>query len=204
MMLETLRSLGHDALVLFAMVNAVGNLPIFADLTGGMARPERHRVFRLAIGVAVSIVLVFAFLGSWMLRSVFQIETAAVQVAGGILVFLVAARGMLRGPRRSGAPDLSARDDLAVFPLGFPYLAGPGTILTTILLMQSGGSIVTAAAALLVYAAVLPVLYLAPMIHRAVGQVGALVIARILYIFIAAKAIDFLMTGVRAYLKAGA
>ena len=96
-----------------------------------------------------------------------------------------------------------ARDDLAVFPLGFPYLAGPGTILTTILLMQSGGSIVTAGAALLVYAAVLPVLHLAPLIHRALGQVGALVIARILYIFIAAKAIDFLLTGARAYLGAG-
>lgn len=198
---DVFQKLTHDALVLFAMVNVVGNLPIFADLTGNMEPTDRNRTFRTAVGVAVSIVLVFAVLGNWMLQRVFQVGTDAFKVAGGILVFAVAARGMLNGPRRLAAPAAGVGGGPAIFPMGFPYLAGPGTIVTTILLMQASGPLITSGAAVLVYLAVVPTLYLAPLLQRAIGRVGVLVIARILYIFIAAKAVAFLLAGVKEYLQ---
>ncbi|HUT33135.1 MAG TPA: MarC family protein [Planctomycetota bacterium] len=189
----------HDWLVLFSMVNAVGNLPIFAELTSAMDRPERNKTFRVAVLTAATVVLVFAFLGSWMLRYAFDVETAAFKIAGGILVFAVAARGMVIGPLRFGPQPQARSDNVAVFPLGFPFLAGPGTIVTTILLMQAKGPWLTALAAVMVYAAILPVLHLAPVIERAVGKMGINVVARILYIFIAAKAVAFVLQGIKAY-----
>lgn len=196
-----LRLLAHDALVLFAMVNVVGNLPIFADLTGNMDRKARNRAFRTAVGVAVSIVLVFAVLGNWMLQQVFQVGTDAFKVAGGLLVFAVAARGLMNGPRRLTTPTGNPGEGPAIFPMGFPYLAGPGTIVTTILLMQTSGPLITSGAAILVYLAVVPSLYLAPLLQKAIGRVGVMVITRILYIFIAAKAVAFLLAGVKGYLQ---
>lgn len=196
-----LQLLGHDALVLFAMVNVVGNLPIFADLTQGMDRSARNLTFRTAVIVAGSIVLAFAVLGNLMLQSVFQVGTAAFKVAGGILVFAVAARALLGG---SAGPSVRPGDVAggpAVFPMGFPYLAGPGTIVTTILLMQRSGPAITSAAAALVYLAALPTLYLSPVLHKAIGRVGVLVVARILQVFIAAKAADFALSGLREYLQ---
>jgi multiple antibiotic resistance protein len=197
--MDIFRQIIHDYVVLFAMVNAVGNLPVFADLTHGMESPVRNRTFRIAVITAGSIVMGFAFFGDWMLKSVFEVDTAALKIAGGILVFIVAARGVLQGPRLVGRTKRSS-EDIAVFPLGFPFLAGPGTILTTILLFQDGGSVVTAAATVLVYASVIPILHLAPLIERALGRVGVLVVTRILYIFIGAKAVTFVIQGIRASL----
>jgi multiple antibiotic resistance protein len=195
-----LRGVLHDALVLFAMVNVVGNLPLFSDLTAGMEAKERGRTFRTGVAVAGGIVIGFAFLGDWMLRGVFDVSTDAFKIAGGILVFTVAAKGMLQGVRSSNLLTSEPAENPGVFPIGFPFLAGPGTIVTTILLMQTGGSIKTALAAALVYLGVLPVLYLSPLIERAAGRVSAGVVTRILYIFIAAKAVTFILTGLKPLL----
>jgi multiple antibiotic resistance protein len=192
--MELVKQFLHDYLVMFAMVNAIGNLPIFADLTGNLDKHERNRTFLTAVAVGGGIVLAFALFGDIMLRNVFDISTSAFQIAGGILVFLVAARGVLTGP--SGDPIKSnSTDNIAIFPIGFPYLAGPGTILTTILLIQIDGRLITALTVILVYITILPILYLAPLVEKAIGKVGVMVIARILYIFICAKGVSFILSG---------
>lgn len=197
--MSIIENIFHDYLILFAMVNAVGNLPIFADLTGHMEKSARNKAFLEAVFVAAAIVLCFAFLGNWMLARVFVVDAASFNIAGGILVFIVAARGMIMGSRQSFVGQDQKHDSIAVFPLGFPYLAGPGTIVTTILLMKSSGSLITAISAILVYISILPLLRLAGYVERVVSRVGVLVIARILYIFICAKAVTFVMNGIRAW-----
>ncbi len=196
-----LNALIHDTLVLFAMVNAVGNLPVFAELTSDLDHAEKRKVFNTAVMTAAGIVVAFAFFGNWMLQSMFQVDTGAFKVAGGVLVFSVAARGMIVGASRVHIAQSEPHGNLGVFPMGFPFLAGPGTIVTTILLMQTGGAAVTALAALLVYASVLPILHLTPVIQRAGGRVSMLVVSRILYIFIAAKAVTFVISGVKSCME---
>jgi len=181
------------------MVNAVGNLPIFAQLTSLMTPAERAQTYRTAILTAASVVLSFAFFGAWMLDQAFQVEIEAFKIAGGILIFIVAARGMAVGHPNLAPASKSHSENVGVFPLGFPFLAGPGTIVTTILLMQSEGSWLTALAAVLVYAAILPLLFLATHLQLAVGRVGVMVVSRILYIFVAAKAVAFVLGGLQTY-----
>lgn len=186
----------HDYLVLFAMVNAFGNLPILWELTHTMESKAKARCFRVAVVTACAIVVTFAFLGNWMLRSVFQVDVNAFKIAGGILVFAVAGRGVLLASR-THLPAHEQYEDVAIFPMAFPFLAGPGTIVTTILLMQAEGGPLTALTAVLVYATILPLLYLTPLIKRSLGRVGAMVLTRILYVFIAAKAVAFVISGIR-------
>ncbi len=190
--MEFLRYLFHDYLVLFAMVNVVGNLPVFSDMTSGMDRHARNRNFLVATLTGGSIVLSFALFGDIMLRYVFEVSTPAFRIAGGILVFIVAARGVIMGSPGKDRFE-SGSGNIAVFPMGFPYLAGPGTILTTILLIQSNGRLVTAVTVIAVYLTILPLLRLAPLVEKAVGKLGVMVIARILYIFICAKAVSFIL-----------
>ena len=192
--MDTIPQLLHNFLVLFAMVNAVGNLPIFADLTGNLNKHERNRTFLSAVAVGGGIVLAFALFGDIMLRNVFDISTSAFKIAGGILVFVVAAKGVLSGPSSDHIKSPST-NNIAIFPIGFPYLAGPGTILTTILLIQIDGRLMTALTVILVYLSILPILYLAPLVEKAIGKVGIMVIARILYIFICAKGVSFVLSG---------
>jgi multiple antibiotic resistance protein len=194
--MNTFQNAAHDYLVLFAMVNAFGNLPILWELTHAMDRKAKARSFRIAVVTACAIVVTFAFLGDWMLRLVFQVDVNAFKIAGGVLVFAVASRGVLQGPRTHLRAD-EQYENVAVFPMAFPFLAGPGTIVTTILLMQAEGGPLTALTAVLVYATILPLLYLTPLIERALGRVGVLVLTRILYVFIAAKAVAFVISGIR-------
>jgi multiple antibiotic resistance protein len=190
----TINYLFHDFLVLFAMANAIGNLPVFADLTSEMDKPSRARTYIIAVATAGGIVLAFALFGDIMLRNVFSVSTSAFKIAGGILVFIVAARGVILGNPQNKIKD-TVSSSIAVFPMGFPYLAGPGTILTTILLIQSSGRILTVVTVLIVYLAVFPVLKLAPLVEKVIGKLGVAVIARILYIFICAKAVSFILEG---------
>lgn len=176
------------------MVNAIGNLPVFADLTSEMDKPTRARTYLVAVGTAGGIVLAFALFGDIMLRNVFSVSTSAFKIAGGILVFIVAARGVILGNSQNKIHD-TVGSSVAVFPMGFPYLAGPGTILTTILLIQSSGRVLTVATVLIVYVAVFPVLKLAPLVEKVIGKIGVAVTARILYIFICAKAVSFVLDG---------
>lgn len=197
--METIPQLLHNFLVLFAMVNAIGNLPIFADLTGNLNKQERNRTFLTAVAVGGGIVLAFALFGDVMLRNVFDISTSAFKIAGGILVFAVAAKGVLSGTSKDHIQSPST-NNIAIFPIGFPYLAGPGTILTTILLIQIDGRLMTALTVILVYLSILPILYLAPLVEKAIGRVGVMVIARILYIFICAKGVSFVLSGLHVNL----
>jgi len=193
MMLQLL----HDYLMMFGMVNAVGNLPIFAELTQGLAPAQRSRVFRQGVLVAASIVVCFALFGNWMLTHVFAVSAPALKIAGGIMVFIVAMGGRMRS--NAATPDVrESYENLAAYPIGFPYLAGPGTIVTTIVLFQSGAGVMTLVAVVLVYASLIPLLHLAPHVEKAVGRVGILVVTRILGIFIAAKAVSFTIDGIRA------
>ncbi|HNX43726.1 MAG TPA: MarC family protein [Bacteroidales bacterium] len=192
--MSTINLLIHNFLILFAMVNAIGNLPLFADLTAQMEKKEKSRSFLVAVLTGGSIVLIFALFGDFMLRNVFVVSTSAFKIAGGLLVFAVAAKGVLSG-QVSGEVQNRPSSDVAVFPMGFPFLAGPGTILTTILLLQANGYIITVSTILLVYAAILPLLYLAPWVEKIIGKIGVMVIARILYIFICAKGVSFVLDG---------
>jgi multiple antibiotic resistance protein len=189
----------HNYLVLFAMVNAVGNLPVFADLTAGMDKGTRRKTFRVAVLTGAGIVVSFAIFGSLILKNVFELNTNSFKIAGGILVFAVAAKGVISRIQRKNNSNADY-ENLAIFPLGFPFLAGPGTIVTTILLFQTSGSLITVAAAVLVYLSIYPILYLAGVLEKALGRVVILVVARILYIFICAKAVAFILEGLKASL----
>lgn len=196
--MDIIKQIAHDYLVLFSMVNAVGNLPIFADLTNKMDSNSRKRTFKIAVLTAGSIILIFALFGDFMLDNVFNVDTNAFKVAGGLLVFAVAANGVISGAKVFNV-HINENNNISVFPLGFPYLAGPGTILTTILLFRNSEIIITVSSAVLVYVTILPILYLSPLVTKVVGKLGVSVISRILYIFISAKAIDFALQGLRGF-----
>lgn len=190
----------HDYLILFAMVNAVGNLPVFADLTSDLDKATRRKTYRIATLTGAGIVVSFALFGNLILKNVFSVSTDSFKIAGGILVFAVAAKGVIAGIQKRNGPGTD-HENLAVFPLGFPFLAGPGTIVTTILLFQTSGSLITVATAALVYLSIYPILHLAGILEKALGRVVILVVARILYIFICAKAVAFILEGLQSYIS---
>lgn len=194
--------------ILFVVVDPIGLAPIFAAITQGGTAAYRRRMALRGSVIAAIILLAFATGGAGLLR-LLGIGVPAFQIAGGMLLFLVALDMVF--VRQSGIRSTTEREqreaelkaDISVFPLAFPLLAGPGA-LTTVLLL-AGKHAQSADAVLVVLAVVLTVLLLslatllqAERIMRLMGETGANVITRILGVVLAALAVQYVLDGLRA------
>lgn len=197
MMGEAISSFLHDFLILFGMVNVVGNIPHISALITEETPDQKRRSFALASMTAALIILVFAVSGNFLLASLFNVSFSSFKIAGGIVVFTVSMRGVILGPTHAMPPLKKGPGSYSFMSIAFPFLVGPGTMVTAILLMQASGRIHTSIVTLAVYISAFGILLAIPLIEKIVGKIIMLLISRILYIFIAAKAADFIITGLK-------
>ncbi len=183
---------------LFVIVDPLGPVPIFANLTKGMEREEKLRIFRTAAIVSAVLLAVFALVGQELLL-LFGISLPSFQIAGGLVLLLLSIEIIFRGERFDKLA-LASAEETAVFPIAFPLLVGPGAItLTMISLQSSNGPAVALVAIVLVMLLSWVVLRLTDRIYKLLGRTGAAVIARVMALFIAAIAIQYVLTGVQLY-----
>lgn len=190
------------------VVDPIGLVPLVIGLTGTMPRRERRRIITRASLIAAIVIAVFGVFGRFIFDSL-GISIDAFNIAGGALLFLVAI-DMLFG-RPSGAretpreeEDARTREDISVFPLAIPLIAGPGTIASVILLVSTAGNDpiklgeVALAAAFTLLLAWLAMMA-SMLIERRVGTTGILVVSRILGMLLAALAVQFILNGIAQY-----
>jgi multiple antibiotic resistance protein len=192
---------------LFATVGVADIAFIFAALTKDSSPAERFAFATRGVVIALVILLFFAVLGEGIL-GVFGITIPALRTAGGILLLLIAIDMVFA--RHSGATGTTSeeniearhRDDISVFPLAMPLLAGPGAISAVILLTTGSQSnlefwLVLVALVLIMAAAWVTMLLAIP-IQRLLGLTGLAVVSRVVGILLAALAVQFLFDGVEA------
>jgi multiple antibiotic resistance protein len=117
---------------LFVAMDPVGLVPFFLGMTQGIERPQRERIAWQAIITAAVVAVGFMFLGRWTFR-VLGISVGDFQVAGGLILLVLASRDLLR--TRSSEEQLP--EDFGIVPLGLPYIAGPATLTTLVILMDA-------------------------------------------------------------------
>ena len=113
----------HHSLLLFAVVNPIGNIPVYADLTRELEKRERARVMNLAVLTALFVVVVFTLIGDWSLAYLFNVTVAELEIAGGILLFIIALRGILPPRGRTSIRKTAAW--WRCFPSPFPSWSVP-------------------------------------------------------------------------------
>lgn len=193
----------------FTIIDPVGLAPVVIGLTAHFDKAQRQRIITRAIVISAVIIAFFAVVGRFLLDHL-GIQLYAFDIAGGALLFLVAV-DMLFG-RPSGARETEAeseeamaREDISVFPLAIPLIAGPGTIATTILYVDIATPrlldllAVVAAIASVLLAAWL-VMSSSTRIVRFFGRTGILVFSRILGILLAALAVQFVFNGITLFM----
>lgn len=191
--------------VLFVVIDPIGLAPIFGALTRGGSAAYRRRMAVKAILLAAGILYLFAFSGDWLMRAL-GIGIPAFKIAGGLLLFLVAIDMVFA--RHSGLRSTTVREqeearfkeDISVFPLAFPLLAGPGALTTVLLFVADTRGNYTAFGALLgVLAVMLLLAFLALMLAghlmKLLGETGANVVDRLLGVILAALAVQFVLDG---------
>jgi multiple antibiotic resistance protein len=196
---------------LFVVIDPPGCAPIFASLTQGTSSAHRRAMAFRSVLVAGGILLFFALLGEDLLGYM-GVSLHAFRIAGGIMLFLIALEMVFekRQERRSTrAEDVKKEgeaEDISVFPMGIPMIAGPGSIASVMLLTAradgvSGTMIVLGAVAANLALTLLSLLA-AGTLMRLIGEKMEGMITRLLGVILAALAVQFVLDGIKATLIA--
>jgi len=191
----------------FVVLDPPGMGPIFVTITRNESAEYRRLMALRGSFVALVILLVFAFTGDLVLHGL-GISLAAFRIAGGILLLLIAidmlfARATpLRRTTAAEESEAERKQDISVFPLAIPLIAGPGALTSTVLLMgRAGDSLLlkgaVLAALLAVMAIMLVVLLAGDRMHRMLGETGTNVVGRVLGIVLAALAVQYVIDGIK-------
>ena len=185
----------------FVMVDPVGTSMIFNALTNGKDDSYARRMATRAVSLSTVLVLLFGFWGVALL-SVLGIEMESFRIAGGLLIFY-AAFGMITGPDSSGnSGQKGVFEDISVYPLTIPLIAGPGCLTLTVLLFSNardeGASLVPLIIAILsIFTLTLFSFLFSRTLVRLVGPTVNNVFNRLLGVILASLAIQFVVDGIK-------
>lgn len=199
-------------LTMLVVMDPVGLAPIFIGLAGNRPSFERRGIALKAVLVAGGIILLFGLFGRPLLGRL-GISLDAFRVAGGVLLFLIALDMVFArhsGSRETPEEEREAqeRQDISVFPIGIPLIAGPGTLASIMILAgDAHGRALELGTVLLVTLAVLVLCYLSlrlsGQIARLVGLTGVNVVTRVLGVLLGALAVQYVADGVRGFVSTG-
>jgi multiple antibiotic resistance protein len=197
----------NEFVLLWAVVDPIGTIPVFLTVAAAMSASERKQLAIKSVLVAGFVLLFFAIAGEALLKAM-NLPLASFQLAGGLILFIFAT-SMIFG---SSKPDdeisqIKNHNDLAIFPLAMPSIASPGAILAAVMMTDSHRNaiheqLISMLLLCTVLLATLALLLCASSIHRFIGKAGASVISRIMGLLLATVAVDHIMTGAIAHFNA--
>jgi multiple antibiotic resistance protein len=194
----------------FAVIGPVDTAVILASMTPNMTRAERRGIAARAVLIATIIILLFTLFGGPVLRQL-GVSLAALQTAGGIILFMIALEMTLAkrpGPSAALSPKESEETEdkaerhaeIAVFPFATPLIAGPGAMTSAIVLAagtRGDLTLLTAVvgAILAVMLVTLLLLLVAQEVHHVIGVTARKVIVRVFGVLLAALAVQSIFNG---------
>ena len=195
-----------SAFVTFLVViDPPGCAPIFASLTKNATPPHRRALALRSVAIAAGILIFFALLGRDLLHAL-GISLNSFRIAGGLLLFLIAVDMVFekRTERREDRAEEVVREkqeDITVFPMAIPMIAGPGSIASVMLQMARSDTwterfIVWGALGATLVLTLICLLLAGPLM-RLLGQKMEAMITRLLGVILAALAVQFVVDGIR-------
>jgi len=199
--------------VLFVIIDPPGCAPIFATLTKGTSRKHQNTMAFKSVLIAAIILYGFAYIGEFLFGKL-GISLDALRIAGGIMLFIIGLnmvfekRTEKRKDRAEDAlEDAAVPEDISVFPMGIPMIAGPGTMGSLLIFMSEATSQAEEFAILAALGVTLLVTFLSFLIAgplmKLMGESFTEVLTRVLGVLLATLAVQFVIDGIKGGLLAG-
>lgn len=193
-------SLTSAVVILLLVMDPLGNIPLFVSLLQNVPPRRRNRIIVRECVIAFGLLLFFVFFGRYILN-LLGLSDTALNIAGGVILFLIALRLIFKHPEGVfGADDLAAEP--FIVPLAIPSIAGPSAIATVVLLVSRAPERITEwIIALAVASAMTLVLLLAASrIARLVGSRGLAALDRLMGLLLTAIAVEMLLKGIESFI----
>jgi multiple antibiotic resistance protein len=200
-----LQELLTEAVTLFVIIDPIGSASIFLSLTANESPQERRRVAFKSVLVATIILATFMIGGRLLLQEM-GISITSFQIAGGIVLLIFGLNMVFEFLTEHKPAASQGIQDIAVYPLAMPAIAGPGTIMTVVLIIDNdrdslSGQAISIATMLAIMVITYLMFRLAMLIHRFIGDTGASIVKKIMDLLLSAVAVDKIVTGLVEYLK---
>ncbi|MGE4043254.1 MAG: MarC family protein [Acetobacteraceae bacterium] len=198
------RSIVQDFVTLLVVVNPIAKVPLFIVLTDQLAPNRQRAVAVRAIVVSLLVLLFFMVCGQPALAAL-GVNLVSVQIAGGLILLILGLRMVLDEAREPSRQAAGEPEDIAVFPLAMPFIAGPGAIMSVMVLTDNDlytlrDQAETFVALLAVLAISLVALLGARALNRLLGRTGVNVVSRVMGLILASLAVQSMLTGLRVAL----
>jgi multiple antibiotic resistance protein len=194
---------------LFVIIDPFGIVPVFIASAGDFDKRSQKEIARKASYISGALLIAFAFLGFRFL-GIIGISQSAFRVAGGVLLLLVALEMVMKEKPHTpskGEKTQADKDQVAVFPIAIPMIAGPGSIASVVVLMHQAQNFGIYAEMgvlcilLTVLYATYEILLLSMPIMKLIGVTGTGVLTRVFGIILAALSVQYIMDGVSIFIK---
>ena len=189
-------------LTLLLIIDPLGNIPVFLSVLKKVENESRKRKILIReLAIALIVMLVFLFVGQYFLKWL-NLRQEAVQIAGGIVLFLIALRMIF--PTEKGVMGDLPEGEPFIVPLAVPLLAGPSTLAMLILLARSQPDrifewFIAVIGAWLVTSLIM---LSSGKLHKLLGMRGLIAVERLMGMVLVAISVQMLLDGITTYLKA--
>lgn len=184
---------------LFVAFDAIGVLPVFINLTGGVEKKQVVKIILQSMVTALIVALVFVFVGIGIFQFL-NITVADFMIAGGTLLFIISIRDIL-------VPDTKAyivdQNSVGAVPIGVPLITGPAVLTTSLLLISEHSVVITSLAIAANILIVGGIFFMAPLINRILGKTGSKAISKIISLLLAAIGVMIVRRGIAMFIAGG-
>ena len=193
-------SLSSATILLFFVIDPLGNIPMFLVALREVDPRRRNRVLVRELLIALGVLLVALLGGQYVLR-VFHISDPSLSIAGGVILFLIALRMVF--PSRDSRPADFSDSEPFIVPLAVPYLAGPSAVATVILLStrEPDRRPEWLLAVVLAWLASGIVLYSGASLNRLLSPRGLIAVERLMGLLLTTIAVQMTLTGIESFLR---
>ncbi|MGB0893108.1 MAG: YhgN family NAAT transporter [Parashewanella sp.] len=186
--------------MLFLIMDPLGNLPIFASILRHIDPKKRRKVLIRELLFALIIMLVFLYAGESMLTFL-NLRSESVSIAGGIILFLIAIKMIF--PQPGGVVGLAAGEEPFIVPMAIPLMAGPSVLAALILLAHTDSSRMGdwTIALILSWAASAVILMMNQVFTRMLGEKGLTAVERLMGMVLVMLSVQMFLDGIANYLN---
>jgi multiple antibiotic resistance protein len=189
------------AILLFLIMDPLGNIPIFLSLLKDVAPKRRRAVMVRELLIALAVLLVFLMGGQWILH-LLQLREESISIAGGIVLFLIGIRMVFPPADGGGIFGKSGEGEPFIVPMAIPGVAGPSAMAALLLLTntQPGRTADWAIALLCAWLATAVILLSSTYLFRWLGESVLTALERVMGMLLIALSVQMFLGGVAAYL----
>lgn len=188
------------ALLLFLVMDPIGNVPVFLSLLKTVDPARRRLVLARELLIALIVLFGFLFGGQYILAAL-HLKAESVSITGGIILFLIGLRMVF--PRPEGLFGEAEEGEPFIVPMAIPLIAGPSTMATLLLLGRDepGRAVEWSIALLIAWLATAMILFGSTALYRLLGPRVLSALEKLMGMLIIALAVQMTLDGVAGYLR---